>query len=232
MSPTPGDWLRSDNRCAAVADVGQVANRAGLEALGQQIDSSRRRGRGRGANDRDALGTKRKWSNQRKLVTALITLVVLAVAVVGAGYGYLRYEFDQINSVKCPSCVQVSDGAPYNVLVIGSDTRDGETAAEAKQFGNSATAGGQRSDTIKIVHVDPQTGTASTLSIPRDTFVDLSGVPAFIGRVDQEQDQRRLRHRTQRPGPGRDRGQRLGQDHREHLRHPHQPLDRGRTSSA
>jgi LCP family protein required for cell wall assembly len=75
----------------------------------------------------------------------------------------------------------VADGAPYNVLVIGSDTRDGETAAEAKQFGSSATAGGQRSDTIKIVHVDPQTGTASTLSIPRDTFVDLSGVPAASG---------------------------------------------------
>jgi LCP family protein required for cell wall assembly len=75
----------------------------------------------------------------------------------------------------------VVNGAPYNVLVIGSDTRTGETAAEAQQFGNSVTAGGQRSDTIKIVHVDPQAGTASTLSLPRDTFVTLSGVPTSSG---------------------------------------------------
>ena len=41
-----------------------------------------------------------------------------------------------------------------------------------------SNAGGQRSDTIKIVHVDPAAGTASTLSIPRDTYVTLSGMPA------------------------------------------------------
>ena len=67
---------------------------------------------------------------------------------------------------------------PYNVLLIGSDSRAGETAAEAQQFGNATNAGGQRSDTIKIVHVDPAAGTASSLSIPRDTYVTLSGLPA------------------------------------------------------
>ena len=71
-----------------------------------------------------------------------------------------------------------ANGAPYNVLLIGSDSRAGETAAEAQQFGNATNAGGQRSDTIKIVHVDPTSGTASTLSIPRDTYVTLSGLPA------------------------------------------------------
>jgi LCP family protein required for cell wall assembly len=162
------------------ADGDAVANRSGLEALGQQIDSTKGRGH-RGRRGPDGLEGKPKWSTQRKVVAGLISLVVLAVVVIGAGYGYLRYEFDQINTAPCPDCTQVADGAPYNVLVIGSDTRDGETAAEAKQFGSSATAGGQRSDTIKIVHVDPQTGTASTLSIPRDTFVDLSGVPASSG---------------------------------------------------
>ena len=51
-----------------------------------------------------------------------------------------------------------ANGAPYNVLLIGSDSRAGETAAEAQQFGNATNAGGQRSDTIKIVHVDPGFG--------------------------------------------------------------------------
>ncbi len=111
----------------------------------------------------------------------LIALVALLVLVAGLGYGYYRYEWSKIQTAKCPSCTAVASGAPYNVLVIGSDTRVGETAAEAAQFGNSTNAGGQRSDTIKIIHVDPQAGTASTLSIPRDTFVTLSGVPASAG---------------------------------------------------
>ena len=57
-------------------------------------------------------------------------------------------------------------------------SRAGETAAEAQQFGSAATTSGQRSDTIKIVRVDPASGTASSLSIPRDTYVTLSGMPA------------------------------------------------------
>jgi len=111
----------------------------------------------------------------------LSSVVVLVLLIAGAGYGYFRYEFDQIKTAKCSSCVAVANGAPFNVLVIGSDTRVGETAAEAKQFGNQTTAGGQRSDTVKVIHVDPKTGTASTLSIPRDTFVTLSGVPSAAG---------------------------------------------------
>jgi polyisoprenyl-teichoic acid--peptidoglycan teichoic acid transferase len=62
------------------------------------------------------------------------------------------------------------------VLLIGSDSRAGETPAQALQFGSSTSAGGQRSDTIKIIHVDPVAGTASSLSIPRDTYVTLSGL--------------------------------------------------------
>jgi LCP family protein required for cell wall assembly len=150
---------------------GAVANEKGLQALGQKIDSSRG-----GKNKK-----KRKWSTKRKVVTGLTSLVVLALLLVGGTVAFLYYEFGRIPSGPCPSCVQTANGAPYNVLVIGSDTRVGETAAQAKQFGNATNAGGQRSDTIKIIHVDPQTGGASTLSIPRDTFVTLSGVPASSG---------------------------------------------------
>jgi LCP family protein required for cell wall assembly len=81
--------------------------------------------------------------------------------------------------------VAAANGAPYNVLVVGSDSRAGETAAEAQHFGTPSEAAGQRSDTIKVVHVDPASGTASTLSIPRDTYVTLSGVPASTGLSPQ-----------------------------------------------
>jgi len=154
---------------------GSVANESRLLALGAQIDRQGRRDRSLRRSG------KPRWSRRRKVVTTLSSVVVLVLLIAGAGYGYFRYEFDQIKTAKCASCVAVADGAPFNVLVIGSDTRVGETAAEAKQFGNQATAGGQRSDTIKVIHVDPKTGKASTLSIPRDTFVTLSGVPSSAG---------------------------------------------------
>jgi LCP family protein required for cell wall assembly len=41
--------------------------------------------------------------------------------------------------------------------------------------------GGQRSDTIKILHVDPTSGTARLLSIPRDTYIALSDMPSGSG---------------------------------------------------
>jgi polyisoprenyl-teichoic acid--peptidoglycan teichoic acid transferase len=103
---------------------------------------------------------------------------VLILVIAGLGYGYFRYEWSKVSSAPCATCVAAANGAPYNLLLIGSDSRVGETAAEAQQFGNQTNAGGQRSDTIKIIHVDPATGTAASLSIPRDTYVTLSGMAA------------------------------------------------------
>ena len=128
----------------------------------REIRKSRRRRRGAG----------------ERILRALVFLVAFLLLLVGLGYGYFRYQWGQISSAPCDTCVAAANGAPYNLLLIGSDSRAGESAAQAQQFGSTQAAGGQRSDTIKIVHVDPQAGTASTLSIPRDTFVTITGLPA------------------------------------------------------
>jgi LCP family protein required for cell wall assembly len=158
------------------AAPGALANESGLKSLGAKIDQS---GGGRSGGRRRRSGKPRLSRGQRLLRVAIAFVAVLVLAGIG-GYGYLRYGF-KFDTAPCPHCSTVAAGQPYNVLVIGSDTRAGETAAEAKQFGDSAEAGGQRSDTIKIIHVDPQTGTASVFSIPRDTFVTLSGVSPSSG---------------------------------------------------
>jgi LCP family protein required for cell wall assembly len=46
--------------------------------------------------------------------------------------------------------------------------------------------GGQRSDTIKIFHIDPASGTARVLSIPRDTYVTTSGLAPSTGLAGPE----------------------------------------------
>jgi LCP family protein required for cell wall assembly len=121
---------------------------------------------------------RRRRSRGERLLRTLVFFVAFLLLMVSLGYGYFRYQWGQIASAPCATCVASANGAPYNVLLIGSDSRAGETAAQAEQFGTPTAAAGQRSDTIKIVHIDPQAGTASTLSIPRDTFVSITGLPS------------------------------------------------------
>jgi LCP family protein required for cell wall assembly len=121
---------------------------------------------------------KRRRRPAERILRIAIVLVVVVLLVVGAGYGYFNYQWSKVSSSPCTTCVAAANGQPYNVLLIGSDSREGETAAEAQQFGSATDAAGQRSDTIKIIRVDPATGTASSLSIPRDTYVTLSGMPS------------------------------------------------------
>jgi LCP family protein required for cell wall assembly len=112
-----------------------------------------------------------------------VAVIFVAITLVGTGsvYGYLRFRLGQIHSVKCRACASVADGTPYNVLIVGSDSRAGNTGDASQAFGSASAVGGQRSDTIKILHVDPASGTARLLSIPRDTYVALSGLPADSG---------------------------------------------------
>jgi LCP family protein required for cell wall assembly len=123
---------------------------------------------------------RRRSTRERALKWGIVALA-LVVLVFGGAYGYLRFRLGQIKTVQCPDCAAVAGGAPYNVLLVGSDTRAGESASAAQAFGSSSQVTGQRSDTIKIIHVDPAAGTARLLSIPRDTYLTLSGMPAGTG---------------------------------------------------
>jgi LCP family protein required for cell wall assembly len=106
-------------------------------------------------------------------------VVAIVLLLTASGYGYLRYRWSQISTSVCSSCVAAATGAPFNVLIVGSDSRAGNTASSVG--GDAAEVAGERSDTIKILHVDPGAGTATLLSIPRDTYVTLSGMPAGTG---------------------------------------------------
>jgi len=110
-------------------------------------------------------------------------VVVVATVLVASGsvYGYLWFRLGQINSEKCSACAAEQAGAPYNVLIVGSDSRAGDTGGAARSFGSASQVGGQRSDTIKILHVDPSNNSARLLSIPRDTYVALSGLSPGTG---------------------------------------------------
>jgi len=142
-----------------------------LLALGEAVDRGSGRRRGRHARPRE----KRKRSIAQKVLTGAVALVALVLIAAAAGYGYLQYRFDQFTKVHVASEVQAPPGQPFNMLVIGSDTRVGLTGAAEAQAGSAQQVVGQRSDVTMIWHVVPATRQIAILSIPRDTLVQMVG---------------------------------------------------------
>ena len=103
----------------------------------------------------------------------LAAVLVLAVAVAGGSYAYLQYRFDQINKIHVADEVAVQSGQPFTVLVIGSDSRVGDTGAQAQAFGSASLVTGQRSDVVQLWRVSPSTKQIQIVSIPRDTVVTM-----------------------------------------------------------
>jgi LCP family protein required for cell wall assembly len=132
----------------------------------------------------------RRWP--RRVLIGLNVFVAICLLATGAVYGYVRYRTGQLKTAKCPSCTApvgaaTSDGlAAMNILLIGSNTRTGLDPAEATQFGSASQVPGARSDVTMILHLDPATGSASLLSIPRDLFVSLPphSVAGSVGKID------------------------------------------------
>lgn len=68
---------------------------------------------------------------------------------------------------------KAATGQPFNMLVIGSDSRVGAKASTG--IGSTTTVGGQRSDVVMVWHVVPSTKKITILSIPRDTMTQMVG---------------------------------------------------------
>ncbi|MBW3576759.1 MAG: LCP family protein [Actinobacteria bacterium] len=62
-----------------------------------------------------------------------------------------------------------------NILVVGSDSREGLSEAERDRLTTGPPQGPPRTDTILLVHARPEEGVATIVSIPRDLKVELPG---------------------------------------------------------
>ena len=102
---------------------------------------------------------------------ALCAVIVLLAAVAGGSYGYLWYRYDQINKVHISAEVAAQSGAPFTILVIGSDSRVGESSQASASAPSVVT--GQRSDVVQLWRVTPSTKQIQIMSIPRDTVVSM-----------------------------------------------------------
>ena len=117
---------------------------------------------------------KHRW--RRRILYALSFIVFVAAAGAGGIYFYARYRFDEIPKIHSKHLVKqaAKPGQPFNVLLVGSDSRAFvSNPTQIKAFGNEADAGGQRSDVTMVARFVPATKSVTVISIPRDLWVDI-----------------------------------------------------------
>ena len=125
--------------------------------------------------------TPRRRRGSRVLAWAAVVLSVVLVGGALAAYAAYRDVFGQIRQVKVTGLGQrprTFDNS-MNILVIGSDTRTGKNARFGKHIG------GQRSDTILVLHLSPGLRRAVVLSLPRDSVVPVLSCPKVPGSPGQ-----------------------------------------------
>lgn len=177
--PSDDSRGRSRNSEQRAADL---ANSHRLAALGEAIDQKA----GVKHKTRKPTVPRTGWRRYKKLIIGGTSLVVLIALLIGGGYLYTLWQLGHIKKINVAGEVARVGNQPFNVLEIGSDSRAGLSGAIAAQTGASTgQAAGQRSDVIKIMHVDPVKGTITVLSIPRDTVVTLLANQNLYGKYNR-----------------------------------------------
>ena len=122
--------------------------------------------------------SRRRWV--RLLSWLSVALSALLVLATGAGYALLDHYDGNID--RLPGVIGAGADAertpegPLNILVVGSDSREGLVGEEAFQGTGDEFITGQRSDVVMLVHLFGSDRRTQFVSIPRDTYVD---IPAF-----------------------------------------------------
>jgi len=137
---------------------------ANLEALGRAT---------RGRAPRKPMSPRRRRRLTWTIVVALGLVVVMAAA--GALVGY-RYADRLVGKGKqrVGNLIPIASGAPVNILLVGSDSRDGLSKRELGKI-QTKTVDGRRTDTIIVLHISPGREKAVMVSIPRDLRADVGG---------------------------------------------------------
>jgi LCP family protein required for cell wall assembly len=129
-------------------------------------------------------GGQRRWP--RRLLIGSTSLVVILILIAAGVFFYARYRFDQIHKDKVAGLTPNASGKPFDILLVGSDSRAFvDNSSQASAFGSASSTTGQRSDVIIVARIDPTTRQIRLMSIPRDTWVDIPGNVANISGPDR-----------------------------------------------
>lgn len=115
---------------------------------------------------------RRTWPQRAVL---LIGTLVVAGAVIGAStVGYFGVRIGQIERVDDVALQAAEAGEPTNLLIVGTDSRDGIAADDPDAGGFLGDAGCDCTDTIMLLRIDPEREAAYMLSFPRDLWLPMA----------------------------------------------------------
>ncbi len=100
--------------------------------------------------------------------------MVLACGVTAGAAGYLGLRYGQITRVEDIEIAAAAPGEPVNILLVGTDSREG-LDPDVAGFSDDGPVGGARTDTIIVLRVDPKEKQAQILSFPRDLWLPIAG---------------------------------------------------------
>ncbi|MBO0825369.1 MAG: LCP family protein [Actinobacteria bacterium] len=120
-------------------------------------------------------GGRRPRRPRLRLALAILAgLVVILLILVIGGYFFMDGKLHRSN-VLVSYAGQPAAGSGSNWLITGSDSRQGLTRKEERKYHTGRDVGGQRSDTILLLHIPGNGGPAVLVSLPRDSYVKIPG---------------------------------------------------------
>ena len=121
-----------------------------------------------------------------KIITWLSVGILAFSAIAWLGLGRISGAISRVNVFDNLKNRPEKASSAVNYLVVGSDTREGLTAAELKllRVGSVKSAAGARSDTMMLVHISKSRDNAVIISLPRDSLVT---IPAHTSQDGKSQ---------------------------------------------
>ena len=117
---------------------------------------------------RQARPPRRRHPVRKAFLALGLLLLVFVVGLVGIP----AYAWSQVSRVQeAPTGDRPGNQPGTTFLLVGSDSREGLTAAERKRLGTGSSAG-QRTDTVMVLYI-PAGGEPALISIPRDSYVPI-----------------------------------------------------------
>jgi LCP family protein required for cell wall assembly len=121
-------------------------------------------------------GPRRPGRALRRALSVLLVLLLVGLVSGLVSLAYYDRRIDRVPVAAVGDGVD-PDGGDRNVLLVGSDSREGLTEEELLEVRTGLKGGGNEgtlTDTLVLLHV-PDGGTPTLVSFPRDSWVEIPG---------------------------------------------------------
>lgn len=118
---------------------------------------------------------RRKKSTKRRVLLGVGIVVLIGMIGVTTASVWGLWSYNQVRRVEV-ELAEREPTEPQNFLIVGSDSRDGidHSDDDAGVMIGGETPAGQRSDSLMVARLDPDSERVDLLSIPRDLWVTIS----------------------------------------------------------